>query len=144
MAFRVSRTDGRLAGGGSGADARVPGGGAGTVGNLQRKLKEVEADIREDKLGQKEYEDTLDRLQRRRADLQKRVEENEDYISGFEQDMKPFLQKYEALVADIDTLYADAKEKHSQGLLLLIRDFAYHPAYKRWSDNFTAMPFKPK
>ena len=97
-----------------------------------------------DKLGQKEYEDTLDRLQRRRADLQKRVEENEDYISGFEQDMKPFLQKYEALVADIDTLYADAKEKHSQGLLLLIRDFAYHPAYKRWSDNFTAKPFKPK
>ena len=96
----MSRTDGRLAGGRSGADARVPGGGAGTVGNLQRKLKEVEADIREDKLGQKEYEDTLDRLQRRRADLQKRVEENEDYISGFEQDMKPFLQKYEALVAD--------------------------------------------
>ena len=53
------------------------------MGNLQRKLKEVEADIRVDKLGQKEYEDTLDRLQRRRADLQKRVEENEDWISGF-------------------------------------------------------------
>jgi hypothetical protein len=31
-----------------------------------------------------------------------------------------------------------------QGLEMLIRDFGYHIAYKRWQDTFTAVPFKPK
>ena len=30
-----------------------------------------------------------------------------------------------------------------EGIILLIEDFAYHPAFKRWSDTFTAIPFKP-
>lgn len=31
-----------------------------------------------------------------------------------------------------------------QGLEMLVRDFGYHIAYKRWQDTFTAVPFKPK
>lgn len=27
---------------------------------------------------------------------------------------------------------------------LLIENFKYHVAYKRWSDTFSAVPFKPK
>jgi hypothetical protein len=32
----------------------------------------------------------------------------------------------------------------NQGLQMLIEDFGYHIAYKRWNDTFTAVPFKPK
>lgn len=31
-----------------------------------------------------------------------------------------------------------------QGLEMLIKEFGYHIAYKRWNDTFTAVPFKPK
>jgi hypothetical protein len=27
---------------------------------------------------------------------------------------------------------------------MLINEFGYHIAYKRWNDTFTAVPFKPK
>jgi hypothetical protein len=27
---------------------------------------------------------------------------------------------------------------------MLIKEFDYHVAYKRWNDTFTAIPFKPK
>jgi hypothetical protein len=31
-----------------------------------------------------------------------------------------------------------------QGIDMLIKEFNYHIAYKRWNDTFTAIPFKPK
>lgn len=42
---------------------------------------------------------------------------------------------------------APARDPHhvpTQGLQMLIDDFGYHIAYKRWNDTFTAVPFKPK
>lgn len=32
----------------------------------------------------------------------------------------------------------------AQGIDMLIKEFGYHIAYKRWNDSFTAVPFKPK
>lgn len=31
-----------------------------------------------------------------------------------------------------------------QGIEMLIKEFDYHIAYKRWNDSFSAVPFKPK
>jgi succinate dehydrogenase/fumarate reductase cytochrome b subunit len=31
-----------------------------------------------------------------------------------------------------------------QGIDMLISEFGYHIAYKRWNDTFSAVPFKPK
>jgi len=50
---------------------------------------------------------------------------------------------YNQLVKQIEDLYGDAKEKHAAGVKILMDEFAYHPAYKRWDDEFTATPFKP-
>ena len=44
---------------------------------------------------------------------------------------------------DAVALDHEAKEKHAQGIQLLVRDFSYHPLFKRWDDNFTSVPFKP-
>lgn len=47
------------------------------------------------------------------------------------------------LVKDIEQLYSNAKEKHAKGIQMLVDEFNYHIAFKRWSDEFTAVPFKP-
>ncbi len=62
---------------------------------------------------------------------------------SFHDDVGPFAKKYQTLVDEISTLYGEAKEKHAQGIQLLVRDFSYHPLFKRWDDNFTSVPFKP-
>jgi len=41
-------------------------------------------------------------------------------------------------------LYQNAKDKHANGLKMLMKHFDYHPQFKRWSDTFTAVPFRPK
>ncbi|QDZ23352.1 hypothetical protein A3770_10p58700 [Chloropicon primus] len=110
---------------------RTSNGITGMVDNFQRKLKEVDSDVKMDEMGIHEYKISLDRLRRRKADLQKRIEENKAFV------------KYKTLVNEISSLYGEAKEKHAQGIKLLIKDFAYHPAFKRWDDSFTSIPFKP-
>lgn len=37
-----------------------------------------------------------------------------------------------------------AMQFHAKGIQMLIDEFNYHVAYKRWDDTFNAIPFKPK
>ncbi len=62
----------------------------------------------------------------------------------FDSKIGPFRDLYDNLTGDITVLYEKAKEQHMHGLELLCEEFQYHPAYKRWSDTFSATPFKPK
>ena len=89
----------------------------------------------------------------------------------FDKDVAPFQQKYVHLVEDIHGVYGTAKEVsldanavllhvllcvslllsalvcmqfHAKGIQMLIDEFNYHIAYKRWDDTFNATPFKPK
>ena len=88
----------------------------------------------------------------------------------FDKDVAPFQQKYMHLVEDIHGVYGNAKEVklkahtrrqyaqagtacltpvcslqfHAKGIQMLIDEFNYHVAYKRWDDTFNATPFKPK
>ena len=61
---------------------------------------------------------------------------------SFHDDIGPFAKKYKTLVAEISQLYGEAKEKHAQGIKLLIKDFAYHPAFKRWDDHFWSVGYR--
>ena len=91
----------------------------------------------------------------------------------FDQDVAPFQQKYIHLVEEIHGVYGTAKEVsgymrcscdsrkdrcvssvgfthwhvlqfHAKGIQMLVDEFNYHVAYKRWDDTFSAIPFKPK
>ena len=55
-----------------------------------------------------------------------------------------FEQQYSELVGTIQNVYDNAKEFHAKGIELLVKDFNYHPAFKRHSDTFTGTPFTPK
>jgi hypothetical protein len=48
------------------------------------------------------------------------------------------------MAAQMGVLYQNAKDKHSGGLEMLKKHFDYHPEFKRWSDTFSAVPFRPK
>ena len=52
-------------------------------------------------------------------------------------------RKYQNLTGDIATLYDNAKEEHAKGIEVLIKEFDYHPLFKRKDGEFTATPFRP-
>ena len=62
----------------------------------------------------------------------------------------PRMVQYEVVLrgdmvaAQMGVLYQNAKDKHSGGLEMLKKHFDYHPEFKRWSDTFSAVPFRPK
>ena len=40
--------------------------------------------------------------------------------------------------------FTNVMQFHAKGIQMLIDEFNYHVAYKRWDDTFNATPFKPK
>lgn len=44
---------------------------------------------------------------------------------------------------EMSGLYNNAKEEHGKGLKVLMEEFRYNPAYKRYNDSFSAVPFRP-
>eukprot|EP00227_Mantoniella_beaufortii_P013556 CAMPEP_0197575684 /NCGR_PEP_ID=MMETSP1326-20131121/1001_1 /TAXON_ID=1155430 /ORGANISM="Genus nov. species nov., Strain RCC2288" /LENGTH=143 /DNA_ID=CAMNT_0043138495 /DNA_START=236 /DNA_END=667 /DNA_ORIENTATION=+ len=116
---------------------------SGSLEGLERQKKELEADIKTDEAGVFDYEQLLFRLRNKKRELEGNMAGNEEWISGFKANIGPFEAQYNALVEEIHSLYGDAKEKHAKGVQILVDEFQYHPAYKRWDDEFTAVPFKP-
>lgn len=119
---------------------------SGTSSILDRELRDLEIDLKKDKEGLKDYQDYLKLLELKKADLQKRINENKEWIAGFERnnDGGAFEVQYKRLVDSIDVIYKDAKSSHASGIDMLIKNFSYHPVFKRHSDTFTAVPFRPK
>ncbi|PNW74789.1 hypothetical protein CHLRE_12g509800v5 [Chlamydomonas reinhardtii] len=119
---------------------------SGTAESLRKSLQELEADLKKDEEGRKEYETYLKQLEIRKADLQRKIKENKTWLEEFEanQGDGSFEQQYRRLLEQIETIYSGAKEFHGKGIDLLIKEFGYHIAFKRWNDTFTAIPFKPK
>ena len=55
-----------------------------------------------------------------------------------------FLPELAVIDVQMSVLYQNAKDKHANGLTMLMKHFDYHPEFKRWSDTFSAVPFRPK
>ncbi|GMH36199.1 hypothetical protein BSKO_04067 [Bryopsis sp. KO-2023] len=119
---------------------------ASNVDQLKKSLLELEAEIKIDEDGQKEYETFLHDLNKKKKALEKEVTQDKEWIEAFEKEQESggFEQQYKVLLEQIQNIYETAKEFHSKGIEMLIQEFDYHIAYKRWNDTFTAVPFKPK
>ena len=118
----------------------------GNTEQLRRRLARLEAELKADVKGRKEFEDYRTTLMLQRADLEARVARNKAWVAQFERSSSDgaFEAQYRRLVGEIETIYAGAKEFHASGIGLLIKDFGYHVAYRRWNDTFSAVPFKPR
>ena len=101
-------------------------------------------EIKADKKGQQDYRKELRKLQIRKEDAHARLDANDKLAATFDVQFGPFMEKYDALTKDISTLYDSAKAEHVKGIDLLVREFKYNPLFKKPSDTFSAVPFKPK
>jgi hypothetical protein len=51
---------------------------------------------------------------------------------------------YKNMTGDIAKIYDKAKVGHAKGIVVLKKEFGYHPEFKRPGDTFTGIAFKPK
>eukprot|EP00960_Hanusia_phi_P020861 614767-Hanusia_phi.AAC.1 len=116
-------------------------------------------EIKADEKGIEDYEGEILRLKQRKEFLKKRIVQNQDWAAHYDKEFGPFVAKYDEFMKQMDILYKNAKVKHADGLKLLMEHFDYHPEFKRcddvdfdsarliprcrWSDTFSAVPFKP-
>mmetsp|Transcript_30053 Transcript_30053/g.41935 ORF Transcript_30053/g.41935 Transcript_30053/m.41935 type:complete len:152 (+) Transcript_30053:21-476(+) len=112
--------------------------------SIATEIDQLDHALKADQDGKKQYDDQLNALYRKREENQAILDENKSFADNFDVRIGPFEARYNALTGSVGGLYDSAKEKHAAGLKLLEEFFDYHPAYLRHSDNFTAVPFRPK
>lgn len=123
---------------------RATSGIGGALEALQMRIDTLEREIRADEKGKQDYDDQLLRLRKRREDLDAKLRESLDWIALFDSSIKPLEGKYSETTGHMQAQYDDAKLRHAQGIRVLVDNFDYHPEFKRFSDTFSAVPFKPK
>lgn len=123
---------------------RVTSGIGGALEAMDLRMAMLEREIRADEKGKQEYDDQLLRLRKRREDIEAKLRECREWTELFESKIKPLEGRYSETTDGMQTLYDDAKMRHAQGIQVLMQNFDYHPEFKRWSDSFSAVPFRPK
>lgn len=83
-------------------------------------------------------------LGEKKREIESRIEANTRWTSSFDQDLGPFEKMYQAKTREIASIYDDAKERHKEGIKVLVNEFDYHPEFFRPRDSFHATPFVPK
>uniref|UniRef100_H3GTU1 EF-hand domain-containing protein n=2 Tax=Phytophthora ramorum TaxID=164328 RepID=H3GTU1_PHYRM len=123
---------------------RVTSGIGGALDSVQMRIEMLTREIKADEKGKKDYDELLFRLNERRRDLDAKLRECREWSTLFESKIKPLAGKYAETTDGMQGQYNDAKLRHAQGITVLMENFDYHPEFKRFSDTFSAVPFKPK
>mmetsp|Transcript_28623 Transcript_28623/g.92151 ORF Transcript_28623/g.92151 Transcript_28623/m.92151 type:complete len:135 (+) Transcript_28623:19-423(+) len=116
----------------------------GVVETLRQKLGSLDAEIAADATGLAEFEKQIRCLESRKQDLLKRLEANEAWAADYDANIAPFQSTYAKNTASIKAQYDKCRAFHGKGVAMLERDFGYHPAFKRPTDDFSAVPFRPR
>jgi septal ring factor EnvC (AmiA/AmiB activator) len=116
----------------------------GMLDNLKGRLGRLEKEIKADEAGKSEFDNELAKLANRRAEVERRLHQNENWAKNFDADIGPFEAKYQNMTGDMGVLYNNAKVQHANGLEVLKSEFGYNPAFKKHGDTFSATPFRPK
>ena len=115
----------------------------GVIGTLKSNLAELEREIRADEKGKFDFDKELMKLERRKEDIKKRMKANKEWADKYDNELGPFIGSYNAMTGDLSTIYDGARRGHERGRGLLMKEFGYHPMFKRPGDTFTAIPFQP-
>ena len=113
----------------------------GVLDDLRVKLSILDAEIKADAASKKDFERLLNILQKRKDELVARIDDNEAWVTSM--DNSGFADKYTQMTAEIGLIYEKAKVGHSKCIGMLKSEFGYHPEFKRPSDTFFGIPFKP-
>ena len=109
---------------------------SGGVLHKQLELDILEKDIKQIEEGVQEYQDQINLLEERKSDIQKGQVNVRAWCETFDQMIGPFEAKYEECKAEVKVSFDKAKTKYHESLQKLIDDFGFHPAFKRWFDEF--------
>ena len=115
----------------------------GVLDNLHVQLSTLDQQIKSDEKSKMDFERHLTTLETKKSELEARMKQNEDWAKTYDTEVGPFADRYKAMTADIGTIYEKAKLGHSKGIILLQKEFGYHPIFKRPGDTFTGIPFRP-
>ena len=115
----------------------------GVLDNLHVRLSILDAQIKAEEKSKMDFERHLTTLENKKADLEARVKQNEEWAKTYDTEVGPFADRYKAMTADIGDIYERAKVGHAKGIVLLEKEFGYHPTFKRPGDTFTGIPFRP-
>ena len=115
----------------------------GVLDNLRVQLQMVEDDIKASEKSRQEFSRILAKVENRRAELAERVERTNAWAAKYDLEVGPFAARYSEMTGQIGVIYDKAKVGHAKGIVLLEKEFGYHPAFKHPGDTFTAIPFRP-
>jgi len=115
----------------------------GVIDSVRTQLAILEAEIIANEKSKKEYDRHLQTLENRKSDLEKRTKKNMEWSQTYDQEVGPFAARYEEMTKDIGVIYNNAKKGHAKGIVLLQKEFGYHPQFKHPGDTFSATPFRP-
>ena len=86
--------------------------------------------------GVQEYQDQINLLEERKRDIRKGQVEDREWCATFDRVIGPFQEKYDQCQADVVTLAKHGMEVYKKSFQKLIDEFGFHPAFKRWFDDF--------
>ena len=107
-----------------------------TILHKNHELEKLQREIRELEEGVYEYQAQIDLLEERKSDIRKGQKDDLAWCETFNELIGPFEAKYEDCKAEVKESFEYAKGKYHESLQKLIDDFGFHPAFKRWFDEF--------
>lgn len=115
------------------------------LATLQMTLRELDEEVKAEEQGAEELRRHMQRLRNEHAELKKIRDRAALVVEGFEAKGATFDKEYQRLMDNADTTYKFVRGKHKDAIKILSADdtFAYHPAYKRHTDQFEAAYFAP-
>ena len=72
----------------------------------------------------------------RRRYIKKNQVDDREWCKDFERIIGPFEKKYDECQRDVVRMHAHGKAVYQKSFQKLIDEFGYHPAFKRWFDDF--------
>ena len=86
--------------------------------------------------GVEEYQNRIDLHNQEKAYIRKNQVEDREWCATFDRVIGPFEAKYDQCQREVIKMAEHGKAVYKKSYQKLIDEFGYHPAFKRWFDDF--------
>lgn len=114
------------------------------IDSLRLQLDVIDDDLKAAERSKKDLANQMMILNEQKKTLESKIADHKEFGVLYDKQIEPITHKYADLNHSIAELYNQAKKGHKNGIVLLKKEFGYHPAFKRPGDTFSAIPFHPK
>jgi len=118
------------------AQKRSVSGISGGVLHKQLELAILEREIKQLEEGVEEYQNQIDLCEKEKMFLRKGQVEDREWCATFDRVIGPFEAKYDECQTEVIKMAEHGKAVYKKSFQKLIDDFGFHPAFKRWFDEF--------